>query len=889
MVFHFLFGDVFWDTWQQQTSPWGNGMDQGEPKEVREALDELDQYLADSVPPLLVADALRVLMLRPKKLLAQHLLSWAASGGGSDPGDLGEPLSKALTRIYQVADLQLLPRRDMRIFLSQFEPALLQVCPADARGKVRAVFAQLLAGAPEPQRETRSSDREIPGLEGESRELELAAFSDSLARRLVPLLEQMARSLVQEPKSRTPAAGQEVVSQLLAAVTRTADTPQELDERLDKLKNMGLNTDVPSVLRTLGGSVPNWAVVSTSPPLPSPDGSARGETPSQVEPLLNYSDTRLRAMQRIVELGRAPEESSERFDQMLQTAVEQFNQGATGRAVSILESAHQLVRQARIPAVQTDPLWDKASEKIQWHRFEISLPDPVQHQLLRQFVSFFPVLRPANLLSDLRQKEEKTGRRLLISLLQVHGDAVRDEVWKRLGFLLEEDLEPDWEYAKDLVGLLASIPLQDGAAPDEEVKLLTRFAALPVPLPVFRELVRFATRIDLSQATLLLTTLLEPPALAAAIRRADLDSDPGSQWSLSFEQILTRLARSADSSIRRLVLKYCLDPDRPAGISTAPLAVLGSRDLATEPNTVARLLALLKRHIPSRLISWIRKPKEYPVLDLVRALSGTSSPRVRSVLAQIARRFPARSFGVAASTALRRPEKESPAEKAAMRAKEEAAAGGLESDILLLEGELHSFNLPTLLQHLEASSATGILALLNAAEFVEGTATFVKGQLFHCQAGRLRGKDALYALLEKPVFGRFRVIGAAATLPLAESADGQPAGPLPVVPTLLEGMRRYDEYQQLRLLVPDDTVFMPTGERPGRPEGEDDADFIRQVWSEAVFGKTAAQCEASIPADPYRTRRLLAYWLADGVLREVSSANIRRPTEKTAAEARKTG
>ena len=54
-------------------------------------------------------------------------------------------------------------------------------------------------------------------------------------------------------------------------------------------------------------------------------------------------------MQRIVELGKAPEESSERFDQMLQTAVEQFNQGATGRAVSILESAHQLVLQERIP------------------------------------------------------------------------------------------------------------------------------------------------------------------------------------------------------------------------------------------------------------------------------------------------------------------------------------------------------------------------------------------------------------------------------------------------------------------------------------------------------------------------------------------------------------
>jgi len=285
---------------------------------------------------------------------------------------------------------------------------------------------------------------------------------------------------------------------------------------------------------------------------------------------------------------------------------------------------------------------------------------------------------------------------------------------------------------------------------------------------------------------------------------------------------------------------------------------------------------MLKRHLPSRWIGWMRRPQEYPLLDLVRALAGTSSPHVRSVLSQIGRRFPARSFGVAAKHAFGGGRDAlSAGEETAVKADGEAGMG-LESDILLLEGELHSFNLPTLIQHLEASAATGILELLNAAEFVEGTATFVRGQLFHCQASRLRGKDALYALLEKPVFGRFRLRGSSAASS-QQATESQAGKPLPVVPTLLEGMRRYDEYQQLRLLVPDDTVFAPTGERPGRPEWEDDAEFVRQVWAEAVFGKTAAQCESSIAADPCRTRRLLVYWLADGVLREVPTANVRRP------------
>ncbi|MFB3905697.1 MAG: DUF4388 domain-containing protein [Acidobacteriota bacterium] len=849
-------------------------MDRGEAKEVGDALDELDLYLADLVPPLLVSDSVRLLMLAPVRVLAQHLLSWVSLTSGADPGELGEQLAKALTRIYQLADLQLLPKQDMKRFLSQFAPVLLDACPPDARARVRAVIGQLLAGGQELTRESRVSDREPA--EDQPQGEELSAFSDSLARRLIPLLEQMARTLVQEPKTRAPATGQEVLSQLLAAVTRTADSPQQLDERLDRLKTMGLNTDVPSVLRTLGGSVPNWAVVSTPPPL-SPDASAAaGATSLKAGPsLLNYSDTRLRAMQRIVELGKAPEESCERFDHMLQTAVEQFNQGAVGRAVSILESAHQLVRQERIASTQANPLWDKAAEKIQWHRFEVSLPDPVQHQLLRQFLSFFPVLSPVNLLNDLRRKEEKGGRRLLISLLQVHGDAARADVWKRLEFMLKEEAEPDWEFARDLVGVLASIPAQDGTVPAEEVKLLTRLAAWPVPLAVFRELVRFGTRISIDQGTDLLTTLLEPASPAAAGRRAALAGEQGSQWIISFEQILSRLARSDSPSIRRLVLKYCLDPDSPTGFSTAPLAMLGARDLATEPDVLARLLALLRRYQPSRWFSWLRKPKDYPLLDLVRAVSGTSSPQVRSVLAHIARRFPTRSFGVAAVKALGQ-ESASAAETAAARAEGEAAAAGLESDILLLEGELHSFNLPSLIQHLEVSAATGLLELLNSAEVIEGTATFVRGQLFHCQTGRLRGKEALYALLEKPVFGRFRLISSGAAEPAAKSPESQTAGPLPVVPTLLEGMKRYDEYQQLRLLVPDDTVFAPTGERPGRPEGEDDAEFVRQVWAEAVFGKTAAQCEASIAADPYRTRRLLAYWVADGILREVSAANVRR-------------
>ncbi|RPI25245.1 MAG: DUF4388 domain-containing protein, partial [Acidobacteria bacterium] len=649
-----------------------------------------------------------------------------------------------------------------------------------------------------------------------------------------------------------------------------------------------LDTEMPSVLRALGQSVPNWALVTPpTSPLAAPSGARGAERAQKPDIALNYSDTRLRAMQRIVELGKLPEEIADRFDHMLQTAVEQFNQGALGRAVSILESANQLVVQERIPTSRVKPLWDKAADKIQWHRFEATILDPVQHQLLGQFLSFFPAFSPVKLLAELKQGSERTGRRLLISLLAVRGDEVRSEAWKHFEPLLDSE-EPDWEHLRNLAILFASLPLKDGRAPEEEVKLMTRLAGLPLPLPIFREAARFATRIDVELGTGMLATLLAQESTGDADEIA-FKTTPGSQWTLLFEQILTKLAGSRDIRMRRLVLDHCLDNAESTGISTGPLAALRNVDLASEPDIVERLLTALSRNLPWRWLSWISRPNDAFLLDLVRSLSGTPSPRIQSALIDVARRFPQRPFGVAAARATGtfvEPEiavTEEASDTEAQAATAEPVTADLGPDILLLEGELHSFKLPTLIQHLESTAATGILELLNSAEVIEGTATFVRGQLFHCHAGHLRGKEALFALLEKPVFGRFRVVNPQSQESTADTVEGQPA--LPVVPTLLEGMRRYDEYQQFRLLVPDHITLMPAGVRPGRPEGENDPEFVRQVWAEAVSGKTAADCEAVIRVDPYRVRRLLAYWAAEGSLSEVQAARVKtRQEEKQATE-----
>jgi hypothetical protein len=87
-----------------------------------------------------------------------------------------------------------------------------------------------------------------------------------------------------------------------------------------------------------------------------------------------------------------------------------------------------------------------------------------------------------------------------------------------------------------------------------------------------------------------------------------------------------------------------------------------------------------------------------------------------------------------------------------------------------------------------------------------------------------------------------------------------------VLGLLLEGVRRHDEFKRAAALVPDDAVIEPTGSA-STPLPEEDADFIRLVWTTAAKGTTVAACEAAIQTDSYRTRRLLAHWVEEGSLK----------------------
>ncbi|HEX9491936.1 MAG TPA: DUF4388 domain-containing protein, partial [Thermoanaerobaculia bacterium] len=141
-----------------------------------------------------------------------------------------------------------------------------------------------------------------------------------------------------------------------------------------------------------------------------------------------------------------------------------------------------------------------------------------------------------------------------------------------------------------------------------------------------------------------------------------------------------------------------------------------------------------------------------------------------------------------------------------------------------------------------------------------GKILFVEGKFGDAQSGLLRGADALYQLLERPIVGTF------AFVPQPSFSVKMKGEPQAVMSLLLEGIRRHDELKQASVVAPDDLALKPTEVRPSPDPEESDPAVIRDVWLKASTGGRIGEWEGQICADAYRVRRLVARWLEEGAL-----------------------
>ena len=96
--------------------------------------------------------------------------------------------------------------------------------------------------------------------------------------------------------------------------------------------------------------------------------------------------------------------------------------------------------------------------------------------------------------------------------------------------------------------------------------------------------------------------------------------------------------------------------------------------------------------------------------------------------------------------------------------------------------------------------------------------------------GHMRGDEALYQTLERPIAGAF------AFVPYPPEKMESDIVPRDIMGLLLEGMRRNDELQRLVALVPDDMILTKTNFKPTPHEEEDDPILAREVWIKASSG-----------------------------------------------------
>ena len=164
------------------------------------------------------------------------------------------------------------------------------------------------------------------------------------------------------------------------------------------------------------------------------------------------------------------------------------------------------------------------------------------------------------------------------------------------------------------------------------------------------------------------------------------------------------------------------------------------------------------------------------------------------------------------------------------------------------------------MQSLADMRATGMLTLRTKAGQAAAKLVVSDGKFLNAQRGNVRGAEALYDILERPISGTFAFVPYPAEKMKSELAPREMMG------LLLEGVRRHDELQRILAMIPDDIVMTKTTVKPTPHEEENDPIFIRDVWLKASSGTRVGEWERDIASDCYRVRRLLEHWLEQGAL-----------------------
>ncbi len=796
---------------------------------VREALTELELYLSDTLPPLVVAGSAELLLRYPPELVAAAIRSWTGAQFGKQGGaSVSDFLFHAVKKIHMLGEFRLLPREVLEKYLEGLKALVLADCPQEDRELLGKSFERLseTAGA-STATPVASLHRQAVPLSPRSAG---ASASEEATRRRFDLflqrLESQARGAAGAPASAP------VLAETLAAAARGSQTAGEIDGYLSRLREMGVPVGTADVFRALASSLPAWAM---------PAASALQAGASE--------NTAQEAMRRMVAEAADPLEGGRRFQELVRAAVERFNEGSLPQAVSTLEAADRLIAEKKVDPGTVELARRKGDEALDAERLKVAAESHAQHPALRKLLGFFAALSPDGLLDQLGREPKRERRRLLLELLEVHGEPARQAAFDGLAAPFREIAVEEWYLRRNLLYLLRKIPRPEEAPVEPEIEVTVRHAQMGLPPLLLREAIANLGTLRHEKSELALRQLLADLE-GALLKPGDAVGDPKELLGL-LDRVAAALARLATPGARRALLDHALNRDPKLGDAAARLSELSSQDLSEDGELVGRLLGIVKANLPFKLFGLALHQNDLILLNVIGALSGTSAPTVRSALEEIVSRFPEKEISRAAARVL-----------AGFRKAAAATTAPPPAAPASLTGDLEVFGLPALLQSLSDTGVSGSLTLRDPRGEVFGAMRLKGGKLRACQTGNLSGEDAFYQLLERPAPGQFQFLKS------ADALDETGTGSLKeILPLTLEAMRRYDELRQAAALVPDAVRLTPTDVRPAPHPGEKDGMLTKTLWTCVNRGATPLECEREVRADAYRIRRLLAHWLEQGALK----------------------
>ena len=806
-------------------------------EELQVALFDIQRYLLDQIPPLNASEAVVTLMAYPPQMLMRVIQSWSVEQSRMQSVSISDLYFHALRKVHLVSALKLLDRAAVDAYLNAVIPLALEACPAEEREVLDTNFKALRDSLNISGSAVNVARVESAGGGAAARPAERGVMNEAVARsarRLSLVVERLSRFVRGAPQSAEPTPadyqyGEYQPSQLVTMAAASSTSERELEEYIKRIQPYTGESDPDKLFKVLADGVPNWDIA-----IPA---SANIKPSAPIE-----------AMHRIITLTPSAVGTAKRFRELMTEAIAQFNSGALSAAVAMLELADIIIVEKKLDPAVVDRVRSDSVEMISSEQLRKYAENRAKHILLRKTLAFFPTLTMQSLLQELRGEGRPERRRALLGLLEAYGHAGRMAALADLEVeLARPPAEVDTYYLRNLIYLLHRSARDSEEGVEKELELLGRATARGQNIYVIKEAVIPLGQIRTDASVKLLVMRLAE--FEATLIRKDTSLYPIDEMQKVVDRIVSALARIATPAALLAIARHGMKPNPILGDTRARLASLSQHDLSFDEVTVNLLVKTIRDDLPTKVFGKVVVTRPLP-LRLIEALSSTRSEVVETLLGEISAKFGEHDVGRAAAAALA-----NLATPGKQTARDIPAA--------TLTGDLQFFALPSLMQSLAETQATGIVTLSAKQGHTAGKLLFFNGKFVDAQTGHLRGVDAIYQLLERPVVGTF------AFVPQPPLSVKTKIEPVDIMGLLFEGIRRHDELRQACILVPDDLTLQATAVKPTPDPEESDPAVIREVWVKASGGTRVSEWEPQVPADAYRIRRLVMRWLEEGALQPV--------------------